>query len=181
MEPPWRVEESPGREVERVSAGTQPWGGSGWSWGRGTWEAGENTVGAEASGWPAPQPSPLDPTGGHHPALLFTVYTPLDGREGPRPPQGAHLEGAPSTRRGRCPACPPTHAAVGTSICQLCGREGHLGWGKDIKGCSPRVDAGWVQGPGRSHSQDTRGGQARAHRGHHSVRLLLGAGGHPDL
>ena len=58
------MEESPGREVERVSAGTQPWGGSGWSWGRGTWEAGENTVGAEASGLRWDQGFPSTEAGG---------------------------------------------------------------------------------------------------------------------
>ncbi|XP_067578041.1 adhesion G protein-coupled receptor A2 isoform X2 [Pseudorca crassidens] len=52
------------------------------------------------------------PGGGHHPALLFTVHTALDGGEGPCPPQGAYLEGTTSTRRGCCPACPPTHAPV---------------------------------------------------------------------
>ena len=58
MEPPWHVEESPGLEVDRVSAGTQPWGGSGWSWGRGTWEAGENTVGG---GFRVARPPALTP------------------------------------------------------------------------------------------------------------------------
>lgn len=42
-QPPERME-SPGLEVE-VTAGTQPWGGSGVERGRGTWEAGENCCG----------------------------------------------------------------------------------------------------------------------------------------
>ena len=143
--------------------GGEPWAGSregnssyatlGLVWvalGVGHVEAGR-TLGAEAPGG-GPQPSALDPAGGHHPALLFTVHTPLDGREGPRPPQGARLEGAPRPRRGCCPARPQAHAAVGASLCQLCGGEGLRGWAKDSKGSSPRVDAGWA------HTPKTQGG-----------------------
>lgn len=172
----WKSSRGRGRQQRQghgatPARGAEPWAGSregnsrdatlGTVWvelGAGQVGGGGEHWGLRLRGGRPPQPSALDPAGGHHPALLFIVHTPLDGREGPRPPQGAHLEGAPPTRRGCCPACPQTHAAVGASICQLCGGEGLRGWGKDIKGSSPRVDAGWVQGPGRSHSQDTRGG-----------------------
>lgn len=96
--------------------------------------------GAEALGRPVSQPQCLDPIGGHHPALLFTVHTALDGGEGPCPPQGAYLEGTTSTRRGCCPACPPTHAPV----CQLCRGEGLRSRGRTPKAVLP----GWMLSQG---------------------------------
>lgn len=148
-----RVGENTGVEVERVTARTEPWGGPGWGWGLGIWEEWENPAGLRlwescSSSSLVPQPQCLDPTGGHHSALLFTVHTALDGCEGPRPPQGAHLEGAPSTRRGLSPTCPPSHAPVHASSCQRGSGEGLRG-GCRTPNCSLRV-----QGRRRSLSKD---------------------------
>uniref|UniRef100_A0A2K5VCK4 Adhesion G protein-coupled receptor A2 n=1 Tax=Macaca fascicularis TaxID=9541 RepID=A0A2K5VCK4_MACFA len=52
------------------------------------------------------------PGGGHHPALLLPVHAALDGGEGASVPQGAHLEGTPSARRGPRPACSQSYAPV---------------------------------------------------------------------
>lgn len=72
------------------------------------------------------QPPP-SPAGGHHSALLLTVHAALDGCEGPRPPQGAHLQGTPSSGRGLCPPCSTSHAQVHASNGQLCSGEASEG------------------------------------------------------
>lgn len=127
----------PGVEAE-VNSRDRTWGRIWVELGPGTMGGGEHPAGLRP--WPGasgsspvpligqqPQPQRLDPAGGHHPALLFTVHTALDGCEGPRPPQGAHLEGAPSTGRGLCPICSPPHAPVHASRCQLCSGKGLRG------------------------------------------------------
>lgn len=115
---------------------------------------------AEALGWPSssrrPQPQCLALAGGHHSALLFIVHTALDGCEGPRSPQGAHLEGAPSTGRGLCPTCSPSHAPVHASNYQLCSGEGLTGGPRTSKSLLP----GGMQGGSKvlgDHSPKTEG------------------------
>lgn len=125
-------------------------GGVGW----------EHTAGRRLWGGPAaaaaPQPQCLGLAGGHHSALLFIVHTALDGCEGPRSPQGAHLEGAPSTGRGLCPTCSPSHAPVHASNYQLCSGEGLTGGPRTSKSVLP----GWMQGGSNvlgDHSPKTEG------------------------
>lgn len=91
-----------------------------------------------------PQPSALDPTGGHHPALLFAVYAPLDGVkarvlhkeltwEAPPPPEGTLPRSAPRPQMLR-QALPSVSFAVG---------KGSTGAERNIKGAAL---PGWMQG-----------------------------------
>lgn len=66
-----------------------------------------------------PKPQCLDLVGGHHSALLFLVHAALDGGKGSSPPQGAHLEGAPSRRRGCNTTWSSPHAPVSAFCSQL--------------------------------------------------------------
>ena len=140
--------ENPGLEVERVLAGMEPRGGSGWSWRLGTREARENTAGLRLWDGQSPSLSALTPQVGitlHYSSLSTLLWMGVKARV-------LHKEltwRAPPPQEGDAalPAPRPMLRYVLPSVSSAVGRGSGVGGGHQKLfsqgACSPRGPRSW--------------------------------------